>query len=136
MRKVRYLFICAAVILLLVINCFPMVHYPSVQEYCGLIGSVDAGKFESLSPDFEIGADEDGRAVFKYPHRAFHTMKEMLSSGIKAIQKEYSLMPLNHLNYQVYMNAGWQMTVGTDEQLKQAALLTSFLDIYENSFIK
>ena len=134
MKKCAVL-LCAALLFALWIR-FPMICYPCVQEYTQQIGNVDPLRFESLSPDFEIGADQYGRAVFKYPHRAFKTMKEMFSSGINEIQNEHLLLPLSHLNYQAYMNAGWQMTMGTDEEVKQAACVSSFLDIYENSFNK
>ena len=43
-------------------------------------------------------------------------------------------MPLTNFTYKSYKTYGWQVTTGTDEEKEQAIFITSFLDIYENSF--
>ena len=54
--------------------------------------------------------------------------------GIKLIQKEFNLLPLNRFNYKSYGTFGWQVTIGTEEEKEQARFVSSFMDIYENSF--
>mgnify|MGYP006882948677 FL=1 len=43
-------------------------------------------------------------------------------------------MPLNRFNYKSYGTFGWQVTIGTEEEKEQARFVSSFMDIYENSF--
>ena len=43
-------------------------------------------------------------------------------------------MPLTNFTYKSYKTYGWQVTTGTDEEKEQARFVSSFLDIYENSF--
>ena len=75
-----------------------------------------------------------GYAVFKNPKKAFKTLKKEYSDGIKIIQKEFKLPPLNNFTYKSYKTYGWQVTTGTPSLKKEAKFVTLFLDIYENSF--
>lgn len=110
------------------------------QEYIAgtgnIQGSVDTYFYRSLGEEFEIGANQHGYAVFKNPDSAFKKLKTDFSSGIKLIQKEYSLMPLSKRNFTHYGTYGWQVTAGTQEEREQAMFVSSFMDIYENSFEK
>ena len=114
------------------------VRNPWVQEYIpgaeGIIGNVDKEKFESISEDFAIGADQYGHAVFKDPHKAFDTFVVLFADGIALIQEQNDLSPISKSNYSAYKKFGWQVDYGLVETQKQAAFVTSFLDIYENSF--
>lgn len=83
---------------------------------------------------FDIGANRYGETVFKNPQKAFKTLKKEYSKGIQLIQKEFNLLPLTNFTYKSYKTYGWQVTTGTDEEKEQAIFITSFLDIYENSF--
>ncbi len=116
------------------------VRNPWVKEYVvgaeNVLGTVDKEKYESVSEDFAIGADQYGRAVFKDPLKAFATMKELYSEGLKLIQEEENIPPITRRNYGSYKILGWQMTTGSEEARKQAAFISGFLDIYENSFTK
>jgi len=109
-----------------------------VREYIigqtGIKGTVDITRIGNDSA-YEIGANKQGYAVFKNPNKAFAKMKIDLSQGIAAIQKEYSLLPLSRWNYDIYGVYGWQLTKTTDaEVIAQAWKVTSFMDIYDNSF--
>ena len=114
------------------------VRNPWVQEYIpgaeGIIGNVDKEKFESISEDFAIGADQYGRAVFKDPYKAFDTFLVLYADGIALIQEQNDLKPISPKNYSAYKKLGWQVTSGLVEAQKQAAFVTKFLDLYENSF--
>lgn len=97
-------------------------------------GDVDINKFGKISIDFDIGANKYGNAVFKDPKKAFRTLKREYAAGISLIQGEFALLPLTSFTYQSYKTYGWQVTSGTEEERSQARFVTSFLDIYENSF--
>ena len=97
-------------------------------------GNVDITKFGKININFDIGANKYGYAVFKNPSKAFKTLKTDYADGIKLIQKEFHLLPLNNFTYKSYKNYGWQVTTGTNEEKEQARFVSSFLDIYENSF--
>ena len=56
------------------------------------------------------------------------------SSKKKLIQKEFNLLPLTNFNYKSYKIYGWQVTTGTNEEKEQSRFVSSFMDIYENSF--
>lgn len=145
-KKPAFWLIVAAVILCLAVAvCFltdPLgsVRNPSVQEYvpgaAGILGSVDKASYESISEDFAIGADRYGRAVFKDPHKAFETFTVLYAEGIALIQQENDLKPIGKNNYNAYKKLGWQTTSENVDIQAQAAFVTSFLDIYENSFTK
>ncbi|MEG1863466.1 MAG: M56 family metallopeptidase, partial [Oscillospiraceae bacterium] len=113
---------------------------PYVQEYIpgqgNIRGNVDVESYEKISPDFAVGAEKYGVAVFKNPHKAFETFEVLYAEGIAYIQKENGLRPLSKNYYEAYKTYGWQMTSGTKEELAQAKFVSGFLDIYENSFLK
>lgn len=110
------------------------------QEYVvgksNIKGNVDIEFFTSKSEDFAIGANKYGYAVFKNPSKAFKQLKKEYSKGIELIQKEFNLLPLNNFNYKDYKTYGWQVTTGTEEEQNEARFVSSFMDIYENSFSK
>lgn len=99
-------------------------------------GNVNINKFGKINIDFDIGANKYGTAVFKNPNKALKTLKKNYSKGIKLIQKEFNLLPLTNFNYKSYKTYGWQVTTGTEEEKEQARFVSSFMDIYENSFNK
>lgn len=105
-----------------------------ISEDENIKGDVDINKFGKINIDFDIGANKYGYAVFKNPNKAIKRLKKDYSKGIKLIQKEFNLLPLNNFTYKDYKTYGWQVTTGTDEEKEQARFVTSFMDIYENSF--
>lgn len=110
------------------------------QEYVigkgNIKGNVDIEIFKSKSEDFDIGANKYGYAVFKNPTKAFKRLKKDYSRGIELIQKEFNLKDLSQSNYKLYGVYGWQVNTGTEEEQNEARFVTSFMDIYENSFSK
>ena len=131
---------CAVVAICFLTDPITSVRNPWVQEYVpgaeDIIGNVDKEKYESISEDFAIGADQYGRAVFKDPHKAFDTFIVLFADGIALIQEQNDLAPISKKNYSSYKAMGWQVTSGPKEAQQQAIFVTKFLDIYENSFTK
>ena len=117
----------------------PQIKHHWEKEYIpgteGIIGDIDTEKYTKISPDFEIGADWVGTAVFKDPHKAFLKLTELYTDAIAAIQQEFDLEPLSAADYELYKLYGWQITSGSEEIRQQARFITGFLDIYENSFV-
>ena len=112
--------------------------HPWTQEYVSgqgnIQGDVDTDYFLSQDENFEIGADAEGRAVFKDPEAAFGALQEKYAAGIELIKTEFGLDEFSIKTYQAYKDYGWQVTTGTKEEQEQAKFVSSFLDIYENSF--
>lgn len=100
----------------------------------GIQGEVDVDKFIEKHIDFDIGANKYGKAVFKDPAKALKRLKKDYSQGIALVQKEFVLPPLCIFTYRLYMTYGWQTSGGTAEEQEQAAFVSQFFDIYENSF--
>ena len=108
------------------------------QEYIAgtgnIKGNVDTKYFTDKSADFKIGANRYGFAVFKNPDAAFAKFETNYKAGIELIRKEFKLEPFSQTNYKKYALYGWQTTTGTKEEQEQASFVSSFLDIYEDSF--
>ena len=107
------------------------------QEYIpgtgNIKGDVDIDAFLEWSSDFDIGANADGKAVFKNPDKAFRTMKKVCAKGIRLIKREnHILFGLTKSNFRTYKNLGWQVTGGSEEARRQAQFVSMFLGIYEN----
>lgn len=107
---------------------------PAVRDYVPgdgySIGDVDTQRFEQRSADFAIGAGKDGMAVFKDPERAWATFTTRYASAIWSVQRANYLPPLTRRTMDMYKTLGWQ----TDDPVEDTAFVSSFLDIYENSF--
>ena len=120
--------------------CSPetVARHPYTQEYIpgkgNIQGEVDVGYFEGIDSRFAIGAEGNGKAVFKQPEKAFEALTEKYSAGILLIQQEFDLSPISQSNYGDYKAYGWQVTGGTRYERNQANFVSTFMDIYENSF--
>ena len=98
-----------------------------------IVGDVDTDWFLEKSLDFEIGANKYGVAVFKDPKKAMRRLKKDYKKGLWQIRLECGMIPLTDFTYWFYKNNGWQVG-GSEEASRQAAFVTDFMDIYENSF--
>lgn len=136
MKKI--LKILALILILTACSSQGKVKNPATQEYKAgtgnIKGDVDVEKYVKIDQRFEIGADKDGMAVFKDPHKAYQALTEKYSDGIRLIQKEFDLENLSENSYEAYKNYGWQVETGTEEEKDQAKFISGFFDIYENSF--
>ena len=135
MKKMLFSFL---VLTMLLSGCASKISYPYVQEYVigqgNIKGNVSVERFTSISDDFAIGANKEGYAVFKDPDQAFQRFLELYPEGIEIIRRSYDLPPISKTNIKIYINYGWQVTSGTQEEQEQAHFVSAFLDIYENSF--
>ncbi len=126
------------IILAIALSFIGRVKNPYVQEYVAghgnIKGNVNIEDFYERDHRFEIGATADGYAVFKDPNKAYFALLENYSGGISLIQKEYKLLWISRLTYPSYQIYGWQTTIGSEEARRQAQFVSSFFDIYENSF--
>lgn len=114
----------------------PKVSHPYTQEYAAGRGhgNVKVQDFLDHGEEFAIGADENGKAVFKDPQKAFEALVRDYSDGINLIQEEYKLGPISDRCFEDYKIYGWQVNTGSEESKIQAAFVTRVLGIYENSF--
>ncbi len=142
-RKKIILFVSALtfvglIVVLLTLGQNMHISNPYTQEYISgqgnIKGNVNVQKFSEIDPDFEIGANSSGYAVFKDPNKAFETFKELYVDGIDLIREEFGLMHMTKLNLSAYKTYGGQVSTGTPEEQVKAHFVSSFLDIYENSF--
>lgn len=126
------------IILAIALSFIGRVKNPYVQEYVAgqgnIKGNINIEDFYERDHRFEIGATADGYAVFKDPNKAYFALLENYSGGISLIQKEYKLLWISRLTYPSYQIYGWQTTTGSEEARRQAQFVSSFFDIYENSF--
>ena len=96
-------------------------------------GGVDTDWFLEKSLDFEIGANKYGVAVFKDPKKAMRRLKKDYKKGLWRIRLEHGMLPLTNFTYWFYKNNGCQVG-GSEEARRQAAFVSEFMDIYDNSF--
>ncbi len=97
----------------------------------------DVSQWQGLFPAhsaYLLELNDAGRPVFADPERALNQIKVDCSDAIKAVREENHLLPLSRYYYEPYGVYGWQL-VTDDWMLKeQGESLSSFIDIYENSF--
>jgi beta-lactamase regulating signal transducer with metallopeptidase domain len=117
-----------------------VVKHPWVQEYVlgqgNIRGAVDTAKYLAVSEDLAIGADAEGRAVFKDPYKALRALSREYGTTLGKLRLQNLLPPLGYGNYRRYYEASarsnpWAVT---EEEKGDIAFLRGFFDIYENSF--
>ena len=108
---------------------------PAVGEYIpGVsVGNVDKAAYEELSPDFAIGADRNGYAVFVHPERAFSSFRTLYADELGLIRDRRGLPAFSKRSWRSYKKAGIEETGETDEQTERLHFVSKFLDIWENS---
>ena len=142
MKKENRKFIVAGLAVLIVVCVWvliattPKSSLSYSQEYTAgtgnIKGDVDVAFWTSLGEEFEIGANDDGYAVFKTPRKALWTIYREYGDGIKRIKKGTSLGPF-FLCYSDY--SGYAIDIPLDDPYrKEASIVSRFADIYENSF--
>jgi uncharacterized protein YpmB len=145
MKRNKYIIISILILIIIGILVISKAYYQDSglkysQDYivgeANIKGDVDVTYFFSKGKEFDIGANKNGYAVFKNPEEAFEKLKTDYKEGLAAIQKEFKLLTINKLNYKSYGTYGWQVTTGSKEEKEQALFVSSFIDIYENSFNK
>lgn len=147
-KKRRNIFIVTIIILLIVLGIVLLIWQINRTKYSedhvfmqfyipntgNIKGEVDIEEFISISPDFAIGANQYGYAVFINPDKAFARLVKDYKVGIDLIRKEFKLGKLTKNNFVSYEIYGAQVTTGTDKEKREARFISRVLDIYENSF--
>ncbi len=101
---------------------------------------VDKNKFELISSDFEIGATEEGYAVFKDPNKAFETFKVLYKEELSYVKRDnLIILPICYSNlnkYSIYCMNSYDKVLEEDETFaNRIKFIMEFIDIYENSYI-
>ncbi|MCI2062972.1 MAG: hypothetical protein LKJ83_09460 [Eubacteriaceae bacterium] len=98
-------------------------------------GKVDVKYFSDKGKAFDIGANKNGYAVFKDPKGAMNKVISDYGDGIKQVREEKGLSALSFFrkSYDKYKDYDATVSSGTSAAKEQAAFVSSFVDIYENS---
>lgn len=97
-------------------------------------GNVDLEYFISKSPDFAIGANKYGYAVFINPDKAYERLIKDYRLGLDLIEREFCHHKVSKNDFYCYLDLGATKFDGTKEELEQVDFVSSFFDIYANSF--
>lgn len=141
-KKYKLIIVIILVILLIFLIRLGLIHFGIIMDnnlkYSDIYYKENAAidRFKEKNKDFDIGYNKNNQLVFKNPKKAFKTLKKDYQKGINVIKQEFNLKPLSNLNYKSYKTYGWQVTTGSIEEQNEAIFISSFLDIYENSFKK
>lgn len=108
---------------------------PAVGEYIpGVsVGNVDKEAYEAISPDFAIGADRNGYAVFVRPDKAFSSFRTLYADELSLLRQRHQFPAFSKSTWRSYKKAGIWETGETDEQTERLHFVSKFLDIWENS---
>ena len=129
----------SAVTAVLLAVCFltdpPGAKNPAVGDYIPGIsrGNVDTGKFTAVSPDFAVGADKNGYAVFKDPEKAYSTFLSLYGDTLGEIRERNHLAPLSERTLGLYMICAAETERSDAREREKYSFVAAFLDIYENS---
>ena len=106
----------AAVLALCFLTAPKETRNPAVGEYIpGVsVGNVDKVAYEELSPDFAIGADRNGYAVFVHPDRAFSSFRTLYADELGLIRDRRGLPAFSKRSWRSYKKAGIEETGETD----------------------
>jgi hypothetical protein len=91
------------------------------------------GEYYGQSKYYEVGINCVDKPVFKNPRKALKQFKKDYKTSIKTIKDEFNLGILI-FDWRKYGTYGWQVTTDDKELKKKCLKVTSFFDIYENSF--
>lgn len=82
---------------------------------------------------YQIGADRKGNPVFYDPQEALKQAEKDFAEGLWYLKAEYGLQDVEK-DYEAYKEYGWQVETSDEVIESQCRAISSFLDIYENSF--
>ena len=131
----KKLFVMMTVFVLLLIGVvlvFDKVFYTPCSYHNGDVSQWQEG-FPAHSA-YQMALNSDNKPVFINPDKALKQAKTDYSDTLKIIREEYHLFPLSKYYYKPYGTYGWQIASEDDMINKQGCELSTFIDIYENSF--
>ncbi len=108
---------------------------PAVGEYIpGVsVGNVDKEAYEAISPDFAIGADRNGYAVFVHPDKAFSSFRTLYADELGLLKERHQFPAFSKSTWRRYKKAGIEEVGENDAQTERLHFVSKFLDIWENS---
>lgn len=146
-RRQRRALLLAGCLLLLVSLCLAVLFYrtcvapyPQSLHYFSPPASWSAGdtsQWEERFPAhsaYAMGLDERGRPVFQNPSAALKKVSSDCSDATAYLRKRHHLLPFSRFTLQSYGVYGWQIDTEEERVAAQGRLLTSFWDIYQNSY--
>lgn len=86
------------------------------------------------NPVYEMSINKNGMKVFNNPEVAYEQFKKDYVDAINEVKKEFKLLPLSHINYNKYETYGSQVTTDDKDLHDDCYKISSFFDIYENSY--
>ena len=147
-KKRKAIGIAISIILLIILGIIVLIWYWNKPKYSddlifllfyipetdNIKGNIDIEYFIKRSPDFAIGANKYGYAVFINPDKAYERLIKDYKLGLDLIEKEFCHQKLSKNNFYCYLDLGATKFAGTKEELEQVYFVSSFFDIYANSF--
>ncbi len=97
-------------------------------DYTGKIANENV----SLKGDFAICANRDKEPIFKNSDKALEKIKKEYADTLEVIQETFSLKDFNENNLEDYHKYSSQLTATSEQNKKNAANLTTLLEIYQN----
>lgn len=117
--------------LILWLGALPPAPAPLVGEY------PDAGAYQrqfGADPAYTVGVTAQGKPAFSDPEGALALFCEEHKEALDLVARENGLAGPSHKTARLYKTYGWQ-TAAQDPSLGEGCrLVTSFFDIYENSY--
>ena len=132
MKNKKLIILSTIVILVISFLVFDYYYFKPLPYTLG-----DVSAWEDTFPDvpaYNMALNSKNEPVFINPELALKKAKSDYSDAIKAVQKEYNLLPLTKYTYKSYGKYGWQINTDDTNISYQGAKLSQFFDIYENSF--
>ncbi|MCR5837891.1 MAG: hypothetical protein K6G88_15440 [Lachnospiraceae bacterium] len=96
--------------------------------------TIDVQYFEMNGEAFSIGANSQGKPVFKDPEAALEALKADYQTGVNLIKEEFKLAELTDKSYKEYLRKGKKISNGSENARMQADFVVKFLEVYDNSF--
>ena len=114
----------------------PGVKNPAVGDYIPGVsrGNVDPDFYTSVSPDFELGADRNGYAVFRDPEKALETFRSLYAEELELVASDHGLAPLSERTAELYKVYAAQTERSDSRVRERLSFVAKFLDIWENSY--
>lgn len=134
---ILFLFITSLISLTFVFQTTPYHQVFSPRITSGYVEAGDVSAWQNQFPQhsaYELGFNASSKPVFKKPYAALKQVQMQCSDAISALKSQFNLCPFSQRSVFTYITYSWQLTQGDKNALAQAKLLSSFGDVYENSF--
>lgn len=117
--------------LMIILLCSGCALFPKdkcMGDYTGKIANENV----SLEGDFAICANRDKEPIFKDSDKALKKIESEYADTLEVIQETFSLKDFNENTLENYHKYSSQLTATSEQNKKNAANLTTLLEIYQN----